>query len=106
MDFEKIFSTIKDGVAELAKNTVGDFADQAKSDADDFLTESRENLKRWTQAASEGKLTKPEYEFLLQMQVSVGKMHALKAAGVGIQRLNRFREGVISLVIKSVFSAI
>ena len=41
--WEGFATTVKDGVAELAKNTVGDFIPQAEADAAAFLNSSGES---------------------------------------------------------------
>ena len=97
---------VEEGLKTLAKNTVQEALDQAKADAKAFLNDSEESLRRWGDALAQRKITKDDFEYLVGGQKDLAKMHALKAVGITQTRLERFRTGLISLVVSSAFDAI
>lgn len=97
---------VRGGFAELAGNTVGDFAAQAQSDVTAFLTASRDNLERWMQALAEDRISHGDFEFLVLGQRDLAALHALTALGLATATLERFRTGLISLVLSSAFNAV
>lgn len=104
--WEGFAATVKEGVGELARNTVGDFIPQAQADATAFLNASGEKLRKWGDLLANGQISADEFEFLLGSQRDLAKMHALTALGLTATRLERFRTGLISLIVKSAFGVI
>lgn len=94
---------VLENVQLLAAQTVKDTVDQASKDTEAFLRDTREKIERWTQALSRGDLDRDEFELLVAARRSNMKLHALQAAGVTQNALERFRSGLISLLIESVF---
>ena len=97
---------VLEGAKALAKNTVKDAIDQAEADAKAFLNDSKESLLRWTESLAQGNITREEFEYLVEGQQDLAKMHALKAVGLSHIGLERFRRGLISLIVSSAFDAI
>ena len=60
MDFDAFKDALRDGVKELAKNTVKDFAEDAKTDMEAFVDDTKGDLERWTMALADGTLTQEE----------------------------------------------
>lgn len=104
--WDNFIVAVQDGLKTLAKNTVQDALDQAEADAKAFVKDSEESLRRWGDALAQGKITKEDFEYLVGGQKDLAKMHALKAIGVTQARLERFRTGLISLIVSSAFDAI
>ncbi|MCA8880016.1 MAG: hypothetical protein KDA73_08675 [Rhodobacteraceae bacterium] len=100
------FDTVKDnflkGLTPLAENLFGDLRNLAMNDGMELWDEIRTDLDRRTQLLAEGKLTREEFDALLKMQAGRIEMHALTAAGLAAARIQRFRTGLISLLINSV----
>lgn len=105
MNIDAILKEVKGSIAELAKNTVGDFVDQATSDFGDFARETKVKLESWAQAAANGQLSRDELALLIEMRTANLELHALTALGLAQVRLERFRKGVISLLVRSIFKA-
>ncbi len=106
MNFDTFVDAVKSGIPELAKNTVKDFAADAEQDFQTFLESSKDDLRRWTDALADGKLTGDEFGFLVKMRLDLAKMHALTATGIAQARVDRFRKGVTSLVVKSALAVL
>lgn len=105
-NWDGFVSSVQRDVRALAKNTVKEAVDQAESDAKAFLLENKQALRRWGDALGKGQITKDDFEFLLGGQKDLAKMHALKAVGVAQARLERFRVGLVSLVVNSAVEAV
>lgn len=102
-DFRK---QVLEGARILAAETVKDAVDQAGKDTEAFLRDTREKLERWTKALAKGDLDRDEFELLIAARRTNMKMHALKAAGVTQNALERFRTGLVSLLIESAFDLV
>ena len=104
--WNSFINAIEEGLKTLAKNTVQEALEQAEADAKAFVENSEESLRRWGDALAQGKITKDDFEYLVGGQKDLAKMHALKAVGITQARLERFRTGLISLVVGAAFDAI
>ena len=98
--------TVRLGLKDLAQNSLGGGLEQAQADAEAFLTAARPKLARWADALASGALTLEEFEFLVQSQRDLAKLHALTAIGLAVTRLERFRTGLISLVVNAALKTI
>ncbi|NOD84029.1 hypothetical protein [Ruegeria sp. HKCCD6119] len=105
-NWDEFVNSVQEGLKTLAKNTVQDALDQAEKDAKAFIEDSEQAIRRWGDALAQGKITKDDFEYLVGGQKDLAKMHALKAVGLAQARLERFRTGLISLVVSSAFDAI
>lgn len=105
-NWNAFIEAVEEGLKTLAKNTVLDALDQAKADAKAFVNDSEESLRRWGDALAQGKITKDDFEYLVGGQKDLAKLHALKAVGLNQVRLERFRTGLISLIVGSAFDAV
>jgi hypothetical protein len=101
--FEDFIDVIKSGVKDLAKSTLKDFVDRAEEDFESFVESAKEDWKRWTTMLANGQLSMLEFEGLVRGQKDLAVMHALTEAGIAATRIQRFRDGVIALVIDTAF---
>ncbi|QLQ18874.1 MAG: hypothetical protein HZT43_09645 [Exiguobacterium profundum] len=79
--------------------------DQAIKDTEVFLRDTRDRLERWTRMLARGDIDRDEFELLVAARRTNMKMHALMA-GVTQNALERFRSGLVSLLIDCVFDII
>jgi len=105
-DWEDFRSGVLDGLKSLAEQTVGGAIAQATKDTEAFLLETRAKIERWTKALAEGELDRDEFELLVKARMTNMKMHALRSAGVLQNATERFRQGLISLVIDKAFDLV
>lgn len=105
-DWAAFRDTILAGARQLAAQTVQGAADQAVKDTEVFLRDTRDRLERWTRMLARGDIDRDEFELLVAARRTNMKMHALMAAGVTRNALERFRSGLVSLLIDSVFDII
>ncbi|EGQ8037920.1 hypothetical protein G5Y08_004233 [Vibrio parahaemolyticus] len=102
-NFNEFIDTIEDGAKELAKKTLKDFQHEAEQDSQKFLEDTKEDLKRWTLLLAEGKLTKDDFEWLVLSKKDVAEMIILKQTGLGLVKIDRYRNAFFNLVIDSAF---
>ena len=105
-DFNQILNDIKNQLGPLAKQDLGEFADQGKQDADAFLEQSRANLAKWVQQLADKEIDQDEFTWLVESQKAAAEMTALQAANAGTVRIEQFRDSVLSLVVKIAVTAI
>lgn len=106
MDFNDFWDEVKERVAELAKKSWKDFADEVQEDGKSFLEGIKEDLKRWTKLLAHGSITKEEYEWLVLSKKDLIELEALKQAGLGKIRLQRLKNTLIDIVIDTAFDRI
>jgi hypothetical protein len=102
IDVRSILSQLENGIVDLAKTTVKDFANQAATDGKQLLTTMKDDLVRWIQLLADGKITKAEFETLLLGQKDLIAMSALKQAGLALARIDEFKSAVFNLIINTV----
>lgn len=103
---DQYFEAVRAGLDTLAVNLFKEAAVSARADAEAFLKSSQEKFQRWIDLLAQGAISRDDFEFLVKMQGDIAEMHALKAAGIARQRIERFRRSVVSLLISSAFSLI
>lgn len=101
--FDDFIDAVLNGARELAKASFKDLVNEATEDTKAFLEKSKADIQRWTELLAEGKLTQQEFADLIQAKKAVAEIHALTQAGVGLASLERFRTGLIDLVIDTAF---
>lgn len=99
-DFE---DAVIGGAKDLATSTFKDFVTQAEEDAKDFLTETAKKLEKWTAMLQRGDLTKLEFTSLVESQKGLATLNALAHEGQTLATLQRFRDGLINVVVNAAF---
>lgn len=100
-DFSDFADLVKSGAAKLAIGELKGFAEQARADADDFLQRSRKKLERWTGKLARKELSGDQFEFLVKSEVDLAEVAALAQAGAALAAIQRFRDGLVNLVVSS-----
>lgn len=106
VDWDVFRGTVLTKVEDLARSTFADLANAARDDVAEFLEETQVRIGRWNAALEAGQLTQEEYDLLVRARQTNLKMAALQQAGVAQNALERFRLGVISIVIETAFALI
>ena len=91
------------GAKNLAVGSLKDLAKLAEDDAKDFLQNSAAKLQRWTSMLAGQQITKAEFTALVESQKALAQLNALTHAGIAAAALQRFRDGLIELVIDAAF---
>ena len=105
-DFDLFLDELKTGVADLASRTVSGYVDQALDDATFFAADARDDLEEWTAALSRGDLSEDDFKDLLAAQKAVFQMNALTQEGIALASIQRFRDGLLDLVLKTALNTL
>jgi hypothetical protein len=97
-DYEK---ELQKGVRKLAQQLVDGFEEEALTDMNTFLKKSGKDLQRWTELLAAGEITKEDFADLVQAQKALAELHELTRTGIIRAELERFRTGLIRLLIDS-----
>jgi hypothetical protein len=102
-EFNDFLDTVFSGTKDLARKTLVGAVRAAEQDARTFLKRAEGDLKAWTIALHEGDLSQEEFENLVQGLKDLAVLAALTEKGIAAARLQKFREGLIDIVVKSAF---
>lgn len=102
--FDEFMREILDGTKDLAKQNFDGFEDNAKADAKTFLKKTEDDLRRWTKLLSAKKISEQDFRDLVSAKKALAEISTLTQAGVAVTRLERFRVGLIDLVIDTAFN--
>lgn len=103
-DFKDIFI---EGAKQLAKETVGDVLDSAKSDAKDFVESMKDDLKEWKEMLENDEISVDDLKDFIEAKEALCEIRALTQAGIAATKIERFKSGLIDLVsntAKTVFA--
>lgn len=106
IDTEALINTLKHEIIALAENTMKDYATQAKQDGLNVVMKMESKLKIWTTQLAEGAINMDEFQFQLGTEEALLKMTALKQAGLAAIQVDKFRNGLTDIIIKTVSSLI
>lgn len=102
MDFEKVLKELKSSLVDLFGEKWSDLKGESKKDIDQFLNDSKDKLKRWTELLANGDIDLDDYEWLVKSQKDLMLMQALHSAGVNKISLGHFKNNVIKTIINVV----
>ena len=101
--FDDFAKALEEGVGKLAKELFEGSEAEAFADMKAFLDKSKNDLERWTTLLAVGKITGQDFSDLVQAKKALAELHALTQAGVVLIKLERFRTGLINLVVETAF---
>jgi hypothetical protein len=99
--FDDFINAVLEGAKDLAKDIFDGFEDQAKEDARDFANKAEADLRRWVKLLADEKITKKDFRDLVEAKEALAEIHALTVAGIAATKLERFRSGLLDLVVNS-----
>jgi hypothetical protein len=103
MDWGKFVDSVCNNIGPTLGGSLSKFKGDLEKDTKEFLEESKYDIETWTTALANGKLSKNEYETLMQGKLAVAKMIYLKNKGIGKIEIEKFTSAVIKTVINSAF---
>jgi hypothetical protein len=102
--FDDFIDAVREGAQQLAVGSLRDLAKEARHDADAFLQKTRKDMQNWTKLLAAGDLTKQDFTDLVKAKVALAEIHALTQTGIALADLDRFRSGLVNLVIDKAFA--
>ena len=106
INFDEIYQSLKNGVVTVAKDNLQEYENAAKADGQAVLSGMKTSLQQWAIEVENGSMTKEDLEFLLQGEESLDEMRALKEAGLAAVRIDKFRNGLVNMVIGTLTSLV
>jgi len=101
-DFDEKLKDIIDQLGPLAKVLVKDYMEDATEDGKEFINEIRDDLKRWTEMLTKGKIPEDEFASLVKGTKDLAEMKLLKQKGLTKIKIDQFKGGVTSLIVNSI----
>ncbi len=101
--FDDFVDALTEGAKDLAKDIFDGFEEQAKEDAKAFAQKAEADLRRWVKLLEDGKITKQDFGDLVEGKKALAEIHALTVAGISLTKLERFRSGLIDMVVDTAF---
>ena len=102
-DFDKFWDTVKAGIPNLARQLGQKYLAAALEDGNDFLARQQVELARRTAKLAAGQLTQDDFEYFVKAQAELAEMALLKQAGLAQVQIDRFVNGVLTLIIDTAF---
>jgi hypothetical protein len=106
VNIASILKNIEEQSRDLAEKLFTQFAREALADVKDFLRKSNAALGRWVQELARGEINQEEFKSLVEGQLEVTEMRALKQAGLAQVRIDLFVNGVLDIVFNTALAAI
>lgn len=104
--WDQFVDSVENDASDLAQTLFENWRGEARSDAIEFAELAKDKLPRWTDALAQGKIDKAEFSLLVSSLETLAHLNALKAKGLAKQQLERFRSGLISIVIRAAFAIV
>jgi hypothetical protein len=102
--FDDFTDAISKGAVQLAKGIFPTLVSEATEDTKAFLAKTKADIEQWTQELADGKLTKQDFTDLIQAKKAVAEIQALTEAGAAEAALEKFRTGLIDLIVNTAFT--
>lgn len=106
INFAQITQSAEQGIIHLAQQTLTDYSNQAIADGKTFLQSIEDDLQTYTEQLAKGEIDTDTFKLLMQNDTELAEMVALKKIGLAQADLDKFVNGVISIVITAALSAI
>lgn len=106
IDINGLLRSVEEQTKALAQKQFKQYTQQAVGDVKDLLEKSKNDLKRWVEELARGEMDKDEFQSLVQGQLDVAEMRALKQAGLAEVQIESFVNGVVDIVVNAAFAAI
>lgn len=103
---DQLIQALESGVETLAKSTLADYIDQAKTDGNNAIDSMKTNLQKWALELEGGALTAEDLAFLVKEQAALDEMTALKEAGLAEIKIDQFKNNLITMITNTIFSYI
>ena len=100
-NFTAFWKSLRQGLRSLVETSWREYRDAALKDGEAFFRKTREDLERWAALLSRGQLTAEEVEWLVRGKKDLARLAALEQAGLALAARDRFRDGLLDLLGRS-----
>lgn len=106
IDWKDFSKSLLDGLKELAKKEFADFQKEALAAGQNYLDQSKSDVQEWALAVASGQMSKEDLEFLVKSKLDVAKLTALKEKGLTKVRVDKFKNELGGLIVRTLFGAV
>ena len=106
IDFKGLLTQLGNGLTDLAKTNLKDYATAAEADGKQMLSTLESDLQNWTTELANGSITASDLEWLVNSKKDIIVMSALQQAGLAAIRLDQFKNDAIQLIVKTITSVL
>lgn len=106
ININELLQTIRDGISELAKESFSGFMEEAGSDAEIIFNELKGDVESWARQMESGELSMDDLTFLMKGKKDLMKIAALTQIGAAKIQMDKFKQGVVDIVVSSVTSVV
>lgn len=100
-NFDDYLNALKNPLTKFVRESFSDFKSAAEKDIKDFLKQAEENIAKWAMLLAEEKINDNEFRSLIKGEGSLGRLHALKQAGLAQARWDLFITGVVTILVNT-----
>ncbi|MEI7234036.1 hypothetical protein WCT82_08920 [Pectobacterium carotovorum] len=105
-NIEKIVVVLGQEIKNYAQDSWLPYKDAAIKDGRDFVDKLKMDLELWTIQLANKQISKDDFTFLVKAKADLATLNALKKAGLAQTQYDKFINGLIGVVISSVFKII
>ncbi len=105
VDFNNFLSDVKKEIASLIESSLNEFRSQVIAAGDEFIEDSKDDIKVWTEQLADGQLSKDDFEWLMRSKETTTKLIILKHIGLTKAQVDKLTTGIIDVVIKTAFKS-
>jgi hypothetical protein len=105
-NIDNILKSIEDQTKSLAERLFKQYTQQALSDMKGFLQKTKDDLGRWASELAQNKIDADEFKSLVEGELDVAEMRALKQAGLAQVQIDTFTSGVLDIIVTAAVAAI
>ena len=106
INIDQLVQNLESGVESLAKTSLQNYENEAKTDGNNVINTIKIDLEEWTKEAADGSLTMEDVAYLIKEEEAFDEMVSLKQAGLTEVRIDKFKNDLIDLIVNTVFGAI
>jgi len=99
--FKQYLDVVEEGAVELIKDVFSSTSTNAEEIFKAHLKSSEERLKRWSKLLASGELTQGEYKWLINNQITLGKMKLNTGKVIAKKQAIELREKLRTLFLES-----
>src|ERR1700730_13436052 len=104
-NIDNILKSIEEQTKSLAERLFKQYTQQALSDMKGFLQKTKDDLGRWASELAQNKIDADEFKSLVEGELDVAEMRALKQAGLAQVQIDTFTSGVLDIIVTAAVAA-
>ncbi len=104
-DFNDFWGDLKKGISTFVQSSFNEFKDQAIAAGNEFIEDSKDDIKVWTEQLAGGQMSKDDFQWLMRSKETTAKLIILKHIGLTKAQVDKLTTGIIDVVTTSAFKS-